>query len=81
MTPIEDISIFPFSPLVHILAFGLIAWIYVTARKIDSAREFGGTILAVTSGMVFWIVICTALAIQDFFFYNGVRRTGGLKSP
>jgi hypothetical protein len=70
MTTPQGISIFPFSPLVHILAFGLIAWIYITAKKIDSAREFGGTILALTSGMVLWVVICTALAVQDFFFQN-----------
>ena len=59
-----------FSPLVHIIAIFLIIWFYFTATGVDKNREFRPTIWLTTLGLACWVILCTELALQDFYFQN-----------
>ncbi|MFQ6022397.1 MAG: hypothetical protein ACE5NW_06715 [Acidiferrobacterales bacterium] len=57
-----------FSPLTHAIAFGLILWFFISAKKVDSSKKFGTTILLLSLSLILWVALSTALAVQDFYF-------------
>ena len=61
---------FSFSPLVHVIAIFLIIWLHVTAVGVDKTREYRRTIWMTTLGLTVWVILCTWLAIKDFYFQN-----------
>ena len=63
-------STLSFSPLVHIIAIFLIIWFHFTATGVDKNREYRRTIWMTILGLVAWVILCTGLALQDFFFQN-----------
>lgn len=61
---------FAFSPLVHILGIFLIIWFHFTANRIDKNGDHRRTNWMTTLGLISWVILCTGLAVQDFYFQN-----------
>lgn len=62
-----------FSPLVHIIALGLVGWFYSTARRVDREGEHRGAAFGLTVAMLAWIALSTWLALEDFYYEQNPR--------